>query len=280
MQNSNIRVLMLGDLVGTPGQAMLQKHIKNIKSQHKIDFVVANGENSADGKGVTPKIMKFFKHNHVDVVTSGNHIWQKKDIYQYLSQYNDLLRPANFPAGCPGTGVGIYRCETPNGVFNIGVMNIQGRVFMRELVGDPMRTADSLLTMLRSKTNIILVDFHAETTAEKLGFAFYLEGRVSAVVGTHTHIQTADNRVLPNGTAYITDLGMSGALNSMIGMKKEPIIQNMLTQMPVKFEVDNEGPFVLCGVVIEIDTTTGKAISIERIYITDNDLKIDQHSGE
>lgn len=277
MQNKTIKILMLGDLVGSPGQAMLQKHIKNIKSQYKIDFVIANGENSADGKGITPKVMKFFKDHDVDVVTTGNHIWQKKDIYQYLTQNTDLLRPANFPLGCPGTGVGIYKLEIENNVISIGVMNIQGRVFMREFVGDPLRTADSLLPMLKSKTDIILVDFHAETTAEKLGFAFYLDGRVSAVVGTHTHIQTADNRILPNGTAYISDLGMAGALNSMIGMKKEPIIQNMLTQMPVKFEVDDQRPFIICGACIEIDIKTGKAVSIDRIYITDYDLKVDKN---
>ena len=279
MQNK-LKVLMLGDIVGVPGRAIFKKYIKSLKDQHKLDFVIVNGENSADGKGITPKIMEFYKNNHVDVVTSGNHIWQKKDIIPYFASHNDLLRPANFPNGCPGTGAQVYRCETPSGTYSIGVMNIQGRVFMKELLSDPLRTADTFLTMLKSKTNIILVDFHAETTAEKLGFAYYLDGKVSAVVGTHTHIQTADNRVLPNGSAYITDLGMAGALNSMIGMKKDPIIHNMLTQMPVKFEVETEGPFVLSGVVIEIDTTSGKANSIERVYIVDKDIIIDKNSVE
>jgi 2',3'-cyclic-nucleotide 2'-phosphodiesterase len=159
--------------------------------------------------------------------------------------------------------------------FIIGVINLQGRVFMKEHVSCPFKAADSILTYLRSKTSIIFVDFHAETTSEKLGLAYYLDGRVTAVVGTHTHVQTADERILPQGTAYITDLGMAGSLNSMIGMKKDSIIRKLITQMPEKFVVDTEGPFVLSGVVIDVDPETGRSSAIQRIRIIDNDIKID-----
>ena len=270
MQNK-IHVLMFGDVVGAAGQMVLQKHLPSLKEKYKSDVVIVNGENSADGKGITSKIMRFFKHIGVDVVTTGNHIWQKREIYSYFGQNKDLLRPANFPSECPGTGVTLLQVKN----HTIGVMNLQGRVFMRELLACPFKTADSQLSFLKSRTNIILVDFHAETTSEKHGIAFYLDGKVSAVVGTHTHVQTADNRILPEGTAYITDLGMAGSFNSMIGMKKGPIIANMITQMPHKFEVDTEPPYVLCGVSIVIDANTGKSDSIERIFIVDHELKYD-----
>ena len=268
-----VRVLLLGDLVGEPGCAVFQKHIGRLRSELKIDAVIVNGENSADGKGITPRIMNFFKHNGVDVVTTGNHIWQKKDVIPYLAEKKDLLRPANFPSMCPGTGVTTFTCKDTV----IGVINIQGRVFMREFVDCPFRTVDSLLTYLHTKTKVILVDFHAETTSEKAGMGYYLDGRVSAVVGTHTHVQTADERILPNGTAFITDLGMGGSLNSMIGMKKEPIIQHLITQMPVKFSVETAAPYVLSGAIIDIDSATGAAVAIERLRIIDNELRLEDH---
>ncbi len=268
--STKIRVLLLGDIVGSPGRIIFQKHINELKSKHSINFVVLNGENSCQGRGITSRIVRFFKHNGVDVVTSGNHIWHNKEIYSYLSENKDLLRPDNFPSDCPGSGVGIYQC----GGYSIGVLNLQGRVFMREHVSDPFRAADSALTFLKSRTSIILVDFHAETTSEKMALAYYLDGRVSALVGTHTHVQTADERILPNGTAYITDLGMAGSLNSMIGMKKESIIKNFLTQMPQKFEVDIQGPMVLSGVWVEIDTASGKATNIQRVRIVDEDIHL------
>lgn len=269
--NSTFKILFIGDLVGDPGRAIFQKHIQKLKEQHAIDATIVNGENSApDGRGVTPQNMQFFKECGVDVVTSGNHIWAKKEIIPYITENKDLLRPANFPAGCPGTGVAAFNIK---GV-TLGVMNLQGRVFMRELVNCPFRTADTGLSFLQARTNLIFVDMHAETTSEKLGMAYYLDGKVSAVVGTHTHIQTADDRVLPGGTAYITDVGMGGALNSMIGMKKEIILKNMLTQMPVKFAVETEGPFVLSGVVVTLNTETGKAQSIKRIYIVDDQVQL------
>jgi metallophosphoesterase (TIGR00282 family) len=265
-----VRILILGDLVGTPGCAMLQKYLPRLKDLYKIDGVMVNGENSAEGRGITPKIMAFFKQNGVDVVTSGNHIWHQKDIYEYLKHHTDLVRPENFPTECPGKGTTFFTVAGTT----IGVLNLQGRVFMRELLSCPFKAADSALTFLRSKTPCIIVDMHAETTAEKMAMGFYLDGRVSAVVGTHTHVPTADERILPQGTAFITDLGMAGARNSMIGMKKEPIINNFLTQMPAKFTVETTGPFILCGVWIEIDAESGKALKIERIQIVDDEIKL------
>lgn len=268
---STLRVLLLGDISGASGRAIFQKHIADLKKSLSIDAVIVNGENSApDGRGITIRIMKFFKHNGVDIVTSGNHIWSKKEIYGYLAENRDLLRPANFPNSCPGIGVTTFAC----GNSLIGVINLQARTFMREQVGCPFRAADSLLTYLKSKTNIIFVDFHGEATSEKMGLAYYLDGQISALVGTHTHVPTSDERILPGGTAYVTDLGMAGALNSMIGMKKEPVIQSILTQMPVRFEVETKGPMVMSGIWVEVDANSGKALHVERVHIVDNDIHL------
>lgn len=266
-----IRILLVGDVVGPLGCAIFQKHIDSLRKKFNIDGVIVNGENSSPrGRGITSKIVNFFKHNGADVITSGNHIWADKEIYAYIDQNEDLLRPANFPSDAPGTGVTVFNCK---GV-TVGVMNLQGRVFMSQFVDDPFRSADTNLTFLRNKTKVILVDFHAETTAEKIGIAHYLDGRVSCVVGTHTHVQTADERILPKGTAFITDLGMCGSLNSMIGMKKESILYNMKTQMPTKFEVDNEPPALMSGVWVEIDVNSGKALKIERFRVVDENISI------
>ncbi len=264
-----IRVLLLGDVVGVIGRSMFAKHIKTVKEQHAIDFVIVNGENSCNnGRGITPRIADFFKEHGADVITSGNHIWDQYEIQTYLQTHTNLLRPANFPAACPGSGVTIVNCD---GV-QIAVINLQGRVFMREHTDDPFKAIDSILTYVHSKTNIVLVDFHAEATAEKLAMAFHVDGKVSAVVGTHTHIQTADERVLPKGTAYITDLGMAGSLNSMIGMTKESVMPTFLLQMPSRFVVDTKPPVVMSGVWVEIDTMTGKALKIERVRVIDEIL--------
>ena len=271
---STLKIVLLGDICGPAGRAVFQKHAAHIKDRYKADGLIVNGENSAsNGKGITSRIMHFFKHHGVDVVTSGNHIWAQREIYSYLKEHKDLLRPANFPSMCPGVGVTTFQA----GQSTVGVINLQARTFMREFVSCPFKAADSLLTYLTTKTNIILVDFHGEASSEKMGLAYYLDGQVSAVVGTHTHVQTADDRILPGGTAYITDLGMAGSLNSMIGMKKESIIHNLITQMPVKFEVDIQPPMQLTGICVEIDTDSGKAVHIERIRIIDNDIHLDDH---
>ena len=267
-------VLLLGDVCAAPGRAIFQKHIARLREKYKADAVIVNGENSAStGKGITSRIVHFFKHHGVNVITSGNHIWAQKEIYGYLQEHRDLLRPANFPTGCPGVGVTTFEVR---GV-TVGVINLQARTFMREFVNCPFRTAESLITYLRPKTNVILVDFHGEASSEKMGLAYFLDGQVSAVVGTHTHVLTADERILPGGTAYITDLGMAGSLNSMIGMKKEPIIQHLITQMPIRFEVDGTPPLVLSGVCVRIDTESGKALSIELIKVIDSDIHLDTH---
>ncbi|HZW61416.1 MAG TPA: TIGR00282 family metallophosphoesterase [Candidatus Babeliales bacterium] len=266
-----IRVLLLGDLVGDTGRAIFQKHIERLRKELKIDAVIVNGENSSStGRGITPNIVKFFRSHGVDVITTGNHIWQRREIYSYLMEHRDLLRPANFPAETPGYGVTTFTCKG----YEIGVINVQGRIFMRENLSCPFRAVESILTYLKDKARIIFVDIHAEATSEKMGMGFFLDGKVTGVVGTHTHIQTADERVLPGGTAYITDLGMAGSLNSMIGMKKEPILKHFLTQMPEPFTVDTSLPLVMTGVWIEVDASTGKALDIQRIKVVDNDVNL------
>lgn len=266
-----LKILFLGDVVGAPGRAMIAKHLAHLQKTYKVDATIVNGENSADGKGITPRIAQFFIEQGVNVITTGNHVYDKKDIYSYIAQHKDhLLRPANFSSEAPGVGVTTFAVKGKI----IAVINLQGRVFMKEHIDCPFKTATSILTYLRDKTNIIVVDFHAETTAEKQGIAHYLDGKISALVGTHTHVQTADERILPGGTAFITDLGMAGALNSMIGMKKEPIIQHFLNQMPVKFSVETTGPFFMTGAVVEIDASTGKALKIQRIRIDDDQLTV------
>jgi metallophosphoesterase (TIGR00282 family) len=259
------KILFVGDVVGTPGMNMVQKYVKQLRRDYKLDAVIINGENAADGRGLTPKNMTFFRHCGADMVTSGNHIWHKKDIYAYLNEQKDLLRPANFPTGCPGSGVGTF---TVNDV-TVGVINVQGRVFMREQLGCPFRAVESAITFLKTKTPIILVDFHAEASSEKTALATLFDGKVSAVVGTHTHVQTADERIMPHGTAFICDVGMCGALHSIIGMKSETILTNILTQMPSRFEVETRHPLILNGVIISIDRASGLAEKIERINIVD-----------
>tara|TARA_Y100000588_G_C14277574_1_gene935155 strand:+ start:7164 stop:7988 length:825 start_codon:yes stop_codon:yes gene_type:complete len=270
-----IRVLMLGDLVGSTGRAMLQKHLARIKQEYKIDAAIVNGENTnANGRGITARIAKSLKHNGIDVVTTGNHIWDQRDIYEYLKNNQDVIRPANFSSDCPGIGYTTFNCQG----IEVAVVNMQGQVFMREHVDCPFKTMDSILTYLKHKTNVILVDFHAETTAEKLAFGYYLDGKVSCVVGTHTHVPTADERVLPKGTAYVTDLGMGGSLHSLIGFKKDAIIEKFKNQMPTRFMVETEPPVVMTGIWVEIDTQTGKALQIQRLKVIDEDLCLDGDS--
>jgi 2',3'-cyclic-nucleotide 2'-phosphodiesterase len=271
MNMNTIKVLCIGDVVGVAGMTIFQRYIPQLKKERAIDLVIVNGENSApDGRGTTVKVVKSFLAAGADVITSGNHIWDKREIYEYLDQNNDLLRPINYPQGVPGVGFTLIQKRG----YTIAVANMQGRVFMREHVACPFRAADSMLTYVRSKTNLIIFDFHAEATSEKQAFGTYLDGRVSAVVGTHTHVQTADERILPGGTAYISDLGMSGSLDSMIGMKKESVMRNFLMQMPSKFIADTSLPLIMTGVIIEIDPGTGFAASVERIRIQDSDFTI------
>lgn len=265
-----LRILFIGDIVGITGRTMFQKHIDRLKQKYAINGIILNGENSAHGRGITTRIVRFFKHNGVDVITSGNHIWHNREIYSYLDTAKDLLRPANYPSDVPGRGVTTFDCAG----HTVGVINVQGRIFMRDNLACPFKTTESLLTYLHTKTDIIFVDFHAEATSEKIALGYYLDGKVSAVLGTHTHVQTADERVLPKGTAFISDAGMVGSVNSMLGMKKEPIIQQFLTQLPTRFSVATTAPVLLSGVLVEVDTATGKAVDIQRISLVDDDIHI------
>ena len=275
---AKLKVLMIGDVAGPLGCAMFTKNISSLRTKYQADAVIVNGENAAEnGRGITPKIVADFIAAGANVITTGNHIWAKKEILPYFEQQRGervpLIRPANFPSSVPGAGYALFDLTIAQQTVTVAVLNLQGRIFMKEQLDCPFRAADTALSYLRTKTKIILVDMHAETSAEKIGLGFYLDGRVSAVVGTHTHVPTADARRLPKGTAFITDLGFTGAYNSMIGMQKEAILANFLTQMPQKFIVDVLPPAVMSGVCITIDVSTGLADKIENFSILDQDVK-------
>ncbi|RLB76216.1 MAG: TIGR00282 family metallophosphoesterase [Deltaproteobacteria bacterium] len=255
-----MRLLFIGDVVGRAGRRTLTDHLNRLIDHHLVDLVVANGENAAAGYGLTAPVLRELFDAGVDVVTSGNHIWDKKEIMPILDREPRLLRPANYPPGLPGVGQGIY--ETAAGI-KVGIMNLEGRVFMKNL-DCPFRAADVLIDDLQKTTPIIFVDFHAEATSEKQALGFYLDGRVSAVVGTHTHVQTADERILAGGTGYLTDVGMSGSQDAIIGNQKEPALQRFLTQLPVRLEVAKKNP-QLCAVVLTINEETGCCEAIERL---------------
>lgn len=257
-----MKILFIGDIVGRPGRQLVRDALPRLVDQHMIDLVVANGENAAAGFGLTPDVVAELFDFGIDVLTTGNHVWDKRDGLVSLEQEPAVLRPANYPPDTPGRGVGVFR--TPAGL-PVAVINLEGRVFMGGL-DCPFRKADTILAELGPGQRIILVDFHAEATSEKGALGAYLDGRVSAVVGTHTHVQTADERVLPGGTAFISDAGMTGSRDSVIGIRKELSIQRFLTQMPVRYEIAKNDP-VLCGVVISIDESTGKANGIERVKV-------------
>ena len=255
-----VRLLMIGDIVGRPGRRSVKQNLPDLINEFAIDIVIANGENAAGGNGITKEVAQELFSCGVNVITMGNHVWNQREIYTYINQEARIIRPANYPPGAPGQGSGIFK--TKSGI-EIGVINISGRVFMQEL-DCPFRSADKLVIQLREKVDIIIIDFHAEASSEKIAMGWYLDGRVSAVCGTHTHVQTADERILPEGTAFITDVGMTGPRNSVIGVKKEPVIEKFLTQMPRRFEVA-EGLYQFNAVLIDIDEETGHAKYIERV---------------
>jgi len=261
-----LKILFIGDIVGRPGRQMIARHLASLVDRHLIDLVVANAENAAAGFGVTPDVVAELLDAGIDVLTTGNHVWDKKESFPILEQEERILRPANYPPGLPGKGWGIF--PTSAGV-PVAVVNLEGRVFMNNL-DCPFRAADAILDGLPGKPPIVLVDFHAETTSEKGALGTYLDGRVSAVLGTHTHVQTADERLLPGGTAFISDVGMTGSRDSVIGIRKELSVERFLTQLPVRFEVAKKEP-MLCGVVITVDESTGRALGIERVLIVDNE---------
>ena len=255
-----MKILFIGDIVGRAGRQALARRLDRLIDMHEVDLVIANGENAAAGFGLTVDIARELFDLGVDILTSGNHIWDKKEIIDYLDRQKRLLRPANYPVGLPGVGSGLY--ATSAGLM-VGVLNLEGRVFMNNL-DCPFRAADAAIEQLRQTTRVIVVDFHAEATSEKMAMGHYLDGRVSAVVGTHTHVQTADEQILPGGTAYLTDAGMTGSRDAVIGIRKELAIEKFLTQMPVRFEVAKKDP-VLCGVLFTIDETSGRALAVDRM---------------
>ncbi len=255
-----MRILFLGDVVGKPGRQAIRALLPRLIERERVALVIANCENVANGAGVDPKGAQELLAAGVDVLTSGNHVWRKKEIIDFISNDRRLLRPANYPPDVPGNGWIV--CETPDGT-RVAVLNLIGRVFLDSL-DCPFRTAAALVPELRARARTIVVDMHAEATSEKGAMAWFLAGKVSAVFGSHTHVQTADERILPGGTAYITDVGMCGPTESVIGMKQELAIQKFCTRMPVKFEVAS-GPVAVQGAFVDIDAETGQALRIWRL---------------
>ena len=263
-----MRILFVGDIFGRPGRTIVHERLPELQKQYGVDLTIANGENAAGGFGITPQIAEELFELGIAVITTGNHVWDKREIIDYLNSANGnetslarrLLRPANYPAGSPGFGW--YQGRTSEGV-DYAVINLQGRVFMGNN-DDPFRVADELLKRITAK--VILVDMHAEATSEKVAIGWYLDGRVTAVLGTHTHVPTADERVLTNGTALQTDVGMTGPYESVIGVQKEMIVQRFLTNMPARFEAAS-GDVRLCAALIDCDALTGRASRIERIML-------------
>jgi metallophosphoesterase (TIGR00282 family) len=257
-----MRILFIGDIVGKPGRQAVDGILEKLISDYGIEFTIANGENAAGGMGITPPIAVEILDQGVDVLTSGNHIWAKKEITSFLDEEPRILRPANYPPNVPGRGSGLFYSTRGE---KVGVLNLEGRVFMKHL-DCPFRVGESEIEALRQQTNIIIVDFHAEATSEKMAMGWFLNGKVSAVLGTHTHVQTSDEKILNEGTAYITDVGMTGPLASVIGIRKQVALERLLTQIPWKFDVATE-EIELQGVVVEVDSKTGKSESIQRMRV-------------
>jgi hypothetical protein len=257
-----MKILFIGDIVGKPGRRAVRELLPGIIEERRIDFVIANCENAAAGFGVTAEIIEELYRDHIDVLTSGNHIWDKKEVMEFVDDYETLLRPANYPEGAPGRGSAVL--HAPGGVA-VGVLNLAGRVFMHPL-DCPFRTAEREIEKLRKRARVIIVDMHAEATSEKIAMGWYLDGKVTAVLGTHTHVQTADERILPGGAAYITDVGMTGPFDSVIGINKESILRRFLLQIPNKFDVA-KGDVRLQGVTVEADDD-GRATTVERLDVS------------
>jgi len=256
-------VLFVADIVGKPGLEITERLLPGLKEKHSPDLIIANGENAANGKGITDSIASKFFELGINVITGGNHIWENAEIYKLWQKNYRILRPANFPAANPGRGYILF--DLPDG-GKAAVINLQGRTFMTS-IDCPFRVADEILHRIRPHVGFVVVDFHAEATAEKIALGWYLDGRVSAMIGTHTHVPTADERILPAGTAYITDVGMTGPFDSVIGMKKEPAIKRFTRQVPMRFETATDDNH-LCGLLVRISKATSKATSIERLRVS------------
>ena len=262
-----MRILFIGDVVGSRGREMITQHLAKIKAKWRPQLTIVNGENAAHGRGLTEKYYKFFLQNGADVVTMGNHTWDNRDIFHFIDEAKRLVRPANFPTGTPGQGMVILNINQ----LKVAVINLQGRTFTTP-IEDPFAAADELVSEAQRVTPLIFVDFHAETTSEKQALALYLDGRVSAVCGTHTHVQTNDGRVLEKGTAYLTDVGMTGPRDGVLGMGAKAVIQKFRTALPHRFEVVESGPAILSYAIIDIDDQTGKAKQIQQFIIDDTRL--------
>ncbi|AVQ99115.1 metallophosphoesterase, MG_246/ family [Oceanobacillus picturae] len=260
-----MKILFIGDVVGSPGRDMVQDYLPKLKEKYRPTVTIINGENAASGKGITEKIYKQFLEWGAQVVTMGNHTWDKKEIFEFIDDAKYMIRPANFPENNPGKGI-VYL--NVNGT-EIAVINMQGRTFL-PVIDDPFQKMDLLIEEAKQRTNIIFVDFHGEATSEKQAMGWYVDGRVSAIVGTHTHTQTADERILPGGTAYISDVGMTGPYDGILGVNREAVMKRFLTSMPVRFEITKEGRTQLNGFVVSIDKNSGKATKVERIMINED----------
>lgn len=265
-----MNILFVGDVYGRTGRQMIEEYLPKLKSKFHPTVTIVNAENAAHGKGLTKKIYRQMLDAGADMLTMGNHTWDNREIFEFIDDAKQIVRPANFPEGTPGTGI---RYVTLHHNLQVAVINIQGRVFLPPL-DDPFRIVKQLVEEARKKTPIIFVDVHAETTSEKLALGWYLDGSVSAVIGTHTHIQTADERIFPQGTAYLTDVGMTGPYNGIIGVQRASVTKRFLTSMPVRFDSE-EGPGQLSAVYIQINDKSGKATSINRILINDDHLFFD-----
>ncbi len=265
-----MKILIIGDIVGSPGRAILKKALPQVFRSHDIDYCIANVENAAGGFGVTREICEEIRALGVDCMTSGNHIWDKREILPHIGQLPDLLRPANYPAGQPGRGSHVGKgkdSRTP-----VATLNLSGRIFMNGSIDDPFAKAMEELERLHKEAKIVIVDMHGEATSEKMALGYYLDGLVTAVVGTHTHVPTCDHRILPKGTAYCSDIGMTGPYDSVIGVEKDTIIQRFLTGMPARFETAKGDPR-LAAVVVDADPATGLARGIQRMLIAEGDVK-------
>jgi len=263
-----VRILFIGDIVGKPGRELVRRGLPGIVDFHRIDLVIANAENAAAGFGITREIGDQLLEWGIDVMTSGNHIWDKKEALDYIGAESRLLRPANYPAGAPGRGS--YLARTRDG-RSVGVVNVMGRVFMLN-IDDPFAVVVREIEALKERTRIIFVDFHAEATSEKIAMGWHLDGKVTALVGTHTHVQTADERILPKGTAYLTDVGMTGPHDSIIGVDIQAALGKFLTALPARFETATDNPR-LNAVIIDADEQTGRATDIERLSLSADDIQ-------
>lgn len=272
MSPDKLKLLFIGDIVGAFGRVVAKRLLPDIKKEFAIDVTIANGENCAHGFSITEKIYNDLLTAGVDAFTMGNHVWEKKEVAQKIDLFEKMARPANYPPGTPGKDHLIIDVK---GV-KLGLLNLNGRIFM-QCMDCPFQAADRVLPKLKEQTDLVLVDFHAEASSEKYAMGYYLDGKVSAIVGTHTHVQTADERILPGGTGFISDVGMTGPIDSIIGMRKEQVMRRMIRQMPERLEPASEGPGLFNGVVVTLDVKTGKALEIQRIRRITEPLKVEEN---